>query len=201
MKEIQVFGAGGQGFAVIELIRSLNEYTPVCVFDDDPKSTHVLGVPVESDSDKFGMLPLVIAIGNNSIRKEISEKIKTEYPSFIHESAIRYPSSKVGQGTVVFPNSVIDADAHLGDFCIVNNNATVSHNARIGDFVHVAIQASVAGNVAVGSGTLIGAGSIILPEVTIGKWVTIGAGAVVTKDVPDNAVVFGNPAKIVRYNS
>ncbi|MEO0058899.1 MAG: hypothetical protein RLZZ312_546, partial [Bacteroidota bacterium] len=43
-----------------------------------------------------------------------------------------------------------------------------------------------------------GGGSIILPGVTIGSGVTVGAGSVVTKNVPDNVLVAGNPAKVIR---
>lgn len=45
----------------------------------------------------------------------------------------------------------------------------------------------------------IGSKSVILPGVTIGENAIIGAGSVVTKDVPDNAIVAGNPAKIIKY--
>lgn len=45
----------------------------------------------------------------------------------------------------------------------------------------------------------IGSGAVILPGITIGAGALVGAGAVVTKNVPDNAIVTGNPAKIVRY--
>lgn len=48
-------------------------------------------------------------------------------------------------------------------------------------------------------GASVGANSTILPGITIGSNAMIGAGSVVTKDVPDNAVVIGNPAKIIRY--
>lgn len=51
----------------------------------------------------------------------------------------------------------------------------------------------------IGSGASIGANATILPGVRIGKHSMIGAGAVVTKDVPPNAVVAGNPARIIRY--
>jgi len=45
----------------------------------------------------------------------------------------------------------------------------------------------------------IGVNVTILPGVTIGENAVVGAGAVVTKDVPDNAVVVGNPARVIRY--
>ncbi len=54
------------------------------------------------------------------------------------------------------------------------------------------------GPIIVGDNTWIGARAIILPGVKIGKCVIIGAGAVVTKDVPDYAIVAGNPARIIR---
>ncbi|PIA15414.1 maltose O-acetyltransferase [Coemansia reversa NRRL 1564] len=53
--------------------------------------------------------------------------------------------------------------------------------------------------VKIGNNVWVGGGAIIMPGVTIGNGVTIGAGAVVTKDVPDNVVVVGNPARIVKH--
>lgn len=51
----------------------------------------------------------------------------------------------------------------------------------------------------IGNNCWLGAGAIVLPGVTIGHNVVVGAGAVVTKDVPDNVVVAGNPARIIRH--
>ncbi len=201
MKEIQIYGSGGHSYAVIELIRSLGEYTPVRILDDNPKVKSILNVPVVLYSKKYNTAATIISIGANKPRKLVSEKLNGTFPSFTHTSSVVYPSSRIGKGCVVFPNSVIDADVIIGDFCIINNNATVSHNARISNFVHVAIQASIAGGVSIGEGTIVGAGSVILPELKIGKWVTIGAGSVVTKNIPDNAVVYGNPAKIIKFQN
>jgi acetyltransferase EpsM len=58
----------------------------------------------------------------------------------------------------------------------------------------------LAGGVIVGEGTHIGIGASVLPEINIGKWTTIGAGAVVIKDVPDGAVIVGNPGRIIKTN-
>jgi acetyltransferase EpsM len=58
----------------------------------------------------------------------------------------------------------------------------------------------LAGNVFVGEGTHVGIGASIIPGVKIGKWVIIGAGTIILNDVPDYAVIVGNPGKIIRYN-
>ena len=55
--------------------------------------------------------------------------------------------------------------------------------------------------VKIGDNVWIGGGVIILPGVTIGNNAVIGAGSVVTRSIPENAVAFGNPCKVVRKNS
>ncbi len=197
MKEIILYGAGGHCFAAIELIKSGGVYSPSMILDDSPGQNEVLGIEVQRPETLSKQpVTLCVTIGNNLIRKRITEKYDTIYPIFIHETAMVYPSAHIGKGTLIHPHAVIDAAATINDFCIVNNNATVSHNVTIGNFVHVAIQAAISGGVTIGEGTLIGAGSVILPGIKIGKWVTIGAGSVITKDQPDYAVVYGNPGVI-----
>lgn len=53
----------------------------------------------------------------------------------------------------------------------------------------------------IGNNVTLGANVLIIGDITVGNNVTIGAGSVVVKDVPDNAVVVGNPARIIKYNS
>ncbi|MHA7220432.1 DapH/DapD/GlmU-related protein [Arthrobacter sp. MDT1-48-3] len=55
--------------------------------------------------------------------------------------------------------------------------------------------------IVLGANVWIGANATILPGVTIGRNAVVAAAAVVTKDVPDNAIVVGSPAKVVRYVS
>lgn len=200
MKHITLFGAGGHCFAAIELIRSLGDYEPILILDDNPKTGEILGLPVQKYNNEIHKpYSLCVTIGNNELRKKIVKLIKADFPSFVHGSVHIYPSVTIGEGTLVLPNAVLDASVSLGKHNIVNNNATVSHNVKTGDFVHIAIQAAIAGGVAIGEGTLIGAGSIILPEINIGKWVVIGAGSVITKDIPDHSIVYGNPGVIKKY--
>lgn len=53
------------------------------------------------------------------------------------------------------------------------------------------------GGVNIGNYVFVGAGSILLPGVSIGNRVVIGAGSVVTKNIPDNSLAVGNPAKVI----
>ena len=61
------------------------------------------------------------------------------------------------------------------------------------------LQGHVSGDISVGNDVWIGSHVVVLPGVKIGNSVVIGAHSVVTKDIPDNAVAFGSPAKVIRY--
>ena len=69
------------------------------------------------------------------------------------------------------------------------------------DFVHVIPNAALAGGVQVGEGSHIGISAYVSPGKKIGKWVTVGAGTVIINDIPDYAVVVGNPGRIIKYNN
>jgi len=110
-------------------------------------------------------------------------------------------------------HAVIEADAVLHDHVTVHTGAfvcayTVIHEwAWIGPHVvfvntkypHTATSHTERLSTVVGAGARIGGNATILPGVKIGAGALVGAGAVVTKDVPDKAVVVGNPAKVVRF--
>ncbi len=200
MKNMILYGAGGHAYAVVELVRSLGEYTIETLYDANPKTQEVLGIPVEKGSVLHTEnLPMGISIGDNTIRKKIAdENAQAIFPSFVHKTVVQYPSVCIGKGSMVLPGVILDASVTIGNFAIINNHATISHNVSIGDFSHVAINAAVCGGASVGEGTLIGAGSVVLPNVSVGKWAVVGAGAIVTKNVPDHTVVYGNPAKITK---
>ena len=194
MKKLAFYGAGGHGFAALELARSTGEFEPVIFYDDSPSLDDILGVKVLSSPISIPYENLCVSIGDNKNRKKVATNWKLHFPSLIHPSVSKYESSKVGEGTLILPQVVLDAGAVIGNFCIINNHATISHNVSLEDFVHVAINAAICGGVKIGEGSLIGAGAVILPDVTVGKWSIVGAGAVVTKNIPDYTTVIGNPA-------
>ena len=110
-------------------------------------------------------------------------------------------SIKVGDHTDLCDGAYID---YTGDVEI-GNNVTISRRTTIyshgHDFQKLACREGgdvLPGFVKINDGVWIGDGVIILPNTVIGKYSVIGAGSIVTKDVPEYAVVAGNPAKFIR---
>ena len=66
--------------------------------------------------------------------------------------------------------------------------------------MHISPKAALAGNILVKKGAQIGLGANLIQGITIGENAIIGAGSVVLKDVPANAVVVGNPGRIIKIN-
>lgn len=119
-------------------------------------------------------------------------------PSIIHRTAFVAATATYGEGCQVLALAAVCANAKLGCSVIVNTAASIDHDCVVGDGVHIAPGARLAGEVVIEECAFIGTGAIILPRLHIGQGAIIGAGAVVTRDVPDNAIVIGNPARNIR---
>ena len=195
-----LYGASGHCKVIIDIIQTSTNKIIEGVFDDNTEIKSILSIPVSKfnkqnfDKNK----ELIFGIGNNKIRKELSELIKAKYQTIIHTSAVVSKYTKILEGTVVMPNSVINANVKVGKHCIINSRAVVEHDCQISNFVHISPNASLAGNVTVGEGSHIGIGAQIIQGVTIGKWVTVGAGTVVLKNIPDGVTVVGNPSRVLK---
>jgi acetyltransferase-like isoleucine patch superfamily enzyme len=96
----------------------------------------------------------------------------------------------INAGVVVYSEVAIT----IGDDVALANEAYVMDTSSHG----IEGRDAKAAAVSIGAGTWIGARAIVLPGVTIGRRVVVGAGAVVTRDVPDDVMVAGNPARVVR---
>lgn len=202
MNKICLFGASGHGKVVKDVATSLNIVVEAFI-DDYPKSETLHEIPIVTSEEmaKYSANKFVISIGNNKIRKVISKKIKNDFTTLIHKTALISPTATIEAGTVIMNGTNINADATIGKHVIINTAAVIEHDCQIDDFVHISPNTTITGNVHIGEGSHIGAGAIIIPNITIGKWATIGAGAVIINDVPDYAVVVGNPGKIKKYNN
>ena len=145
-----------------------------------------------------------IGFGNPIVRKKI-------YDKFIELGGI-YTSTispnlnmgsfdiNIGDGCNILSGTTFSNSVVLGKGCIVYYNSMVTHDCILGDFVELSPGATILGNVTIGDFCHIGSNATILPNIKIGKNVIVGAGAVVIKDLPDNCVAVGMPARVIKYN-
>jgi sugar O-acyltransferase (sialic acid O-acetyltransferase NeuD family) len=197
-----LYGASGHCKVIIDTIASKQELTINGIVDDHPSHEVLYGIPVfnTKEFETFSDKNIIVSVGDNSIRKKIVAHLAADYSIAIHAKAIVSDHATINEGTVIMPAAVVNADVFIGQHCIINTAAVIEHDCKIANFVHVSPNAALAGDVTVGEGTHIGIGAIVIQGIKIGKWATIGAGAVVISDIPDYAVVVGNPGKIIKYN-
>lgn len=202
-KSVYVIGAGGHAKVVISTLQAAG-YEVAAVFDDDEKKRDnvLLGVKVKGTIAKLEnapQLPAVLGIGDNRTRHRFVKLLPdVEWLSVVHPSAVIHSSVQVGCGTVVFAGVVIQPDTIIGAHGIVNTGATIDHDCRVGDFIHIAPGVHLAGEVELGDGTFIGIGGAIIPGIKVGRWSVIGAGSTVIRDVDENHVVVGTPARPIK---
>lgn len=89
-------------------------------------------------------------------------------------------------------------DTIIGDNVKIDNLVHIAHNVSIGKNTMVVAGAVVCGSVSIGENCFIGANSTIKEHLKIGDNVLIGMGSVITKNIPDNEIWAGNPAKFLR---
>jgi len=191
-----LYGGGGHAKVISNIILE-DKNAFIQYFDIEEKEFLGLYLGVY-DSSVANQTQILIAIGDNKARKNISKEISHSYFKTFHSSAIIDPTVKIGMGSVVMQAAVIQADSIIGAHVIINTKASVDHDCKIGNFCHVAPGVTICGGVTISEGVFIGAGATILPGVTIGKWSVVGAGATVTKDVRENTTVVGTPAKKIK---
>lgn len=81
--------------------------------------------------------PLIISIGNNHTRKKIAGKFPVRYNIAKDPAAIIAATVRIGEGTVIMQNAVIQACTQIGKHCIINTAASIDHNCIIEDYVHI----------------------------------------------------------------
>ena len=197
-----IYGGGGHGKKLIDLVRSLGAYHLIGIVDDGlPVGAEVLGAPVLGGKEILQELYArgvrmavngVGGIGNVAVRVKVYRQLASAgfvFPAVIHPTARREYTAYLAPAAQVFPNAYIGLDARIGFGAIVNTGAIVSHDCQVGDYAAISPGAILAGMVQVGPGALIGMGVTVNFQIKIGSGARIGNGATIKGDVPEGAVV------------
>lgn len=201
MSNLIIIGGGGHAKVVAD-IALLNGYKILGFLDDNPDITKLL------DFDRLGRIDdahlfadkaeFMLAIGNNSIRKNIAEKFSLNFATLIHPTAIIGSQVKIGKGTVVMASAVINSSAKIGEHCIINSASIIEHDCTIGDFTHISPNATLCGTTRIGDTCHIGAGATVINNKCICDNTIIGAGAVIIEDIEATGTYIGFPARKIK---
>lgn len=205
-----IFGSAGHAKVVIDILER-GQVQIVGLLDSyKKKGVSVMGYTVVGDENEIPNIlkehpncKFFVAIGDNWIRHQITERIlaiapKMEAISAIHPNAIIGKNVKIGKGVAVMPGAIVNTDSVLGDFTIVNTKASLDHEGHLGKFSSLAPNVSLGGNVHVGDYSAVCIGSVVIHGKRIGSHTVVGAQALLLTDCEDNTVYYGNPAKRIR---
>jgi sugar O-acyltransferase (sialic acid O-acetyltransferase NeuD family) len=167
----------------------------------------------QMDINEYHITDFVFENGNNYImgvnspksKRQVHESFKEYvtvdmYMNIIPNEIIFPEKIKLGRGININFGVTIGPFTEIHNFVTINRNTSIGHHNIIEEYVTISPGVNIAGHVKIKKNTLIGIGAVILNNITIGENVIIGAGSVVTKDIPDNSVWYGVPAKFIRYN-
>jgi acetyltransferase EpsM len=192
-----IYGGGGHGKAVVELVRAISAYRLVGVIDDGlPVGSDVLGAPVLGGLDSLEewhtrgvrlAANAVGGIGNVAVRLKIFDLLAGagfSCPALVHPSAVIEPSAVLESGVQILAQAYVGSSARVGFGSVLNAGAIVSHDCILGPTTNLSPGASLAGFVRVEEHAQIGMNATVNLHVSIGAGCIIGNGATVKADVP-----------------
>lgn len=207
MSKCIIIGAGTYGQVYKEYLQS--EYSVTGYYDDD-SSLHGLAIDgikvkgnvqdaIENEPDCAVFVP----IGNNKVRVRVLKEFEQngfEIPSFIHKDTIIHSSVIIGKAVYILPGTNIMPLTVIGDYTMISMGVNIAHHNIIEEGCFFSQGTNIGASMNIKKLAYVGISATLMTGVkTIGINTLIGAGAVVIKDVPDNAVMAGVPAKILKY--
>lgn len=206
---VLIFGAGILGKIALDIFNR-NNVLVYGFLDDDKKlhNTEIGEIVVLGETDDDGFLKIVgqktesfVAISNTKVKKKIVEILNERRHvmpvNAIHDRSTVSENAVIGHGNLIMANATVNPYAKIGNHCILQSGAVVDTDAQLADYVSIGTGAMINTGAQIAEGAFIGSGAVIVMGIKVGKNARIGAGSVVIEDVPDNATVFGNPAKKV----
>jgi sugar O-acyltransferase (sialic acid O-acetyltransferase NeuD family) len=214
-KRIVILGTGGNSVDILDAINAINSiksqniYECIAFIDDNKKcwGRSIGGVKILgplSVGKELNDCYFINSIGNSSnFFKKNDIIVRTGIPNerfinVIHPTASLSETAVIANGIVMLQNATISSNAKIGSHVIVLPSAVISHDDIIGDYTCVTSGVCISGNVKIGKSCYIGSNSSIIENISIGENCLVGMGSVVIKDIPDNCVVAGNPARFLR---
>ncbi len=206
-----IYGTGGAGREVRDIfdinMDLKHKYKELIFIDDLTGKSEYEGLqcmPFKDAILRYGSNLFVnIAVGEPKNRELLYNRVKgygIRLENIIHPDNFISPTAVISEGVVLQKGVTISSHAIIGDNVCLQRYAVIGHDAIIGEHSQISNHVAIGGHTKLGSCCYVGLNAAIRDRLTIGKHAIVGMGSIVVKNVPDYAVVAGNPAKYLRKN-
>ncbi len=207
-----IYGTGGLGREILLLAQQVNAvkhcFEEIVFVDDSDFFENLKGCRVLNFHDVITMysnsqLKFVVARGEPAVRDDLFQRIHEagyQCETLIHPSVEIPECAVIGEGVIVCKGAIITADVKIHDNALIYFGCVLAHDVTVHKHSVVLLSATLCGNVRLEEQAFIGAGAVVRQGLSIGKNAVVGMGAVVTKDVADEVIVVGNPARWMGNN-
>lgn len=146
---------------------------------------------------------LALGIGTNHLRELASHEITSRFPNaalatVIHKTAWVSPQAKVHPGAAILAHASVGPESTVGSGALLNTGSSLDHEGLLADFASLGPGARTGGKVIIGSRTMVGMQTAILQGIRIGSDSVVGAHSLINRDVENNTVSWGVPARPIR---
>ena len=209
MKDIAIYGAGGNSKEIYLILKAINQikltWNFIGFFDDGIKPGKVnrygdvIG-DINTLNDWGTKLNIVFSIYTPKIMEEIVQKIlnsNINFPNIIAPNVHFFDREAVamGNGNVFMFGSRVSCDVKIGDFNFFGAQSALGHDVKVGDFNVLGPSARISGTTNIGKANFFGLQSMVLQGLEIGNYTKIGVNSTIIKNTKDGYLYFGNPAK------
>lgn len=213
MDKVIIIGGKGSAVVVGEQIYDAQQKTSEVeflgfAFDDESFGNQINGFPILSKTTKvydeyrkYDDVKFIYQLYRPDLMMERIALLNSyEIPldrfyTFIHPSSIISRSAKIGLGSAVMANCIVNSNAIVGNHCTIHSGSLIGHDTNIGDNNFIAAHAVMGSNNSVGNANFIGLNSTFNNYINIGDHCFVGMASNVIKSIPTMAKVYGNPAK------
>lgn len=214
MDKVIIVGGSGAAIVIGEAINQAKEKFGLDVefvgLLNDADVPEIDGVPVlgkTADAVKFidegyKFLFTIYKMGGQPERIKLFRDLNIPNQSmftFVHPLAFVSPSVKLAPGVVVMPNASISQGTEIGKCCLIMSNVTIGHDNTIGEHCFFTASSCLGSYLDIEEGVWVGMNTTIRGKQKIGKHSAIGIGSIVTKDIPENELWIGSPAKFHKF--
>jgi sugar O-acyltransferase (sialic acid O-acetyltransferase NeuD family) len=208
--QLLIYGSGGLGLDLCDIAMKINRlkhtWDRIAFIDDIRKERQHYGIDVLRFREALAIkdeAECVIGLGEPFDRMRLYDKCRESglrFTKLLDPSASISESVEIGDGTVVLAFASITGGARIEENTVIQQMVTIGHGVSIGNHSVLSAKTSLGGEVHIGERTYVGIGCNILERLHIGDDVIVSMGSNVYRDIEDEVIAMGSPARVIRKN-